>query len=280
MSNRNLLQQSVLSVLATDLDGTFLPLNGLETHVQAMKKLGSHFTQESRQLVFVTGRHYTSVRAVMSEVGSPKPAYIICDVGTSIYGPGSGEADYEVLGAYRDHLNELTERLPLRDFAMLIRRIDGLRKQEPEKQGTHKLSFYCAANRVEGLVDELESFIVEKNAPYSVIGSVDPFNGDGLIDVLPVGVNKAYALEWLGQQVGFSQGETIFSGDSGNDLAALTSGYNAILVGNATDALKVLVRQRMAERNQGEKLYISDADSTSGIVEGCLYFGVRFGLDD
>jgi len=108
------------------------------------------------------------------------------------------------------------------------------------------------------------------------VGSVDPFNGDGLIDVLPRNVDKAYALRWLSQKEGFFQEAMIFAGDSGNDLAALTDGSLAVLVGNASDSVKNQARSRMDESGRSDLLYISRAASTSGVLEGCAYFGVTF----
>jgi HAD superfamily hydrolase (TIGR01484 family) len=62
---------------------------------------------------------------------------------------------------------------------------------------------------------------------------VDPFEGQGLLDFLPRDVSKAYALKWWSDYHGVSHSDVVFAGDSGNDLAALTAGFCAILVANA-----------------------------------------------
>lgn len=276
MSTRNPPTQSSVSVLATDLDGTFLPLNRAEVHFAAMQRLGEHFTQTGRSLVFVTGRHYASVRAVMRDMGVPAPTWIICDVGTSLYQPSGQSFAYEEVISYRDHLDSLTAAFPLDRLRPLLDTLPGLQLQESEKQGRHKLSFYTAGSEVDDRSHAINAVITREDAPFSVVGSVDPFNGDGLIDVLPRDVDKAYALRWLSRKEDFTQNAMIFAGDSGNDLAALTNGSLAVLVGNASDSVKNQVRDRMEELGRTDLLYISRAASTSGVLEGCAYFGVTF----
>lgn len=278
-SSRNPSIQSEIAVLAVDLDGTFLPLDETDLHRAAMDRLGGHFVGPHRCLVYVTGRHYASVREVMKRHRTPLPHRIICDVGTSIYRP-NGSHDYKEAMAYRRHLDELTRALPLVDLKESLQSLHGLREQEPEKQGPHKLSYYTHEEALADRVAAIEAVIADRHAPYSVLGSVDPFNHNGLIDVLPRGVDKAYGLRWLAKSEGFSLDETIFAGDSGNDLAALTAGFRAVLVGNASDAVKTQARQRMEELGCGALLYIAHEDSTRGVLEGCEHFGVRWEYGD
>ena len=68
-------------MLATDLDGTFVG------DTEALGRL-LHFFDESPDevaLVYVTGRHLSSVQSLMLEEGLPEPDLLITDVGTSIY---------------------------------------------------------------------------------------------------------------------------------------------------------------------------------------------------
>lgn len=272
--SRNPSHESKIAVLAVDLDGTFLPLDHAEPHRQAMKRLGAHFVGPTRCLIFVTGRHYASVREAMKSFQTPLPHHIICDVGTSIYRPRGGH-DYAEVMRYRRHLDELTADLPLAELEKHLEPLPGLRVQEGEKQGPHKLSYYTQAEELDDRVAAIEAVIARREAPFSVIGSIDPFEHHGLIDVLPQGVDKAYALHWLARAEGFSEEETIYAGDSGNDLAALTSGFRAVLVGNASDPVKELVRSRMNELGRARLLYIAETESTSGVLEGCGHFGAN-----
>jgi hydroxymethylpyrimidine pyrophosphatase-like HAD family hydrolase len=94
----------------------------------------------------------------------------------------------------------------------------------------------------------------------------------GLIDVLPIGVSKAYALLWLSSHADFSPDEVIYSGDSGNDYAAMVSGFRTIIVGNGTPDLINKVKQKLKQRNLTERLFIAEGEATTGVLEGCRHF--------
>jgi hypothetical protein len=55
--------------------------------------------------------------------------------------------------------------------------------------------------------------------------------GNGLIDLLPTNVSKAHALAWWVDHARMMPDSIVFASDSGKELAALTAGYRAILVG-------------------------------------------------
>lgn len=114
----------------------------------------------------------------------------------------------------------------------------------------------------------------EWSAPYSLIHSIDPFNGDGLIDLLPRGVSKAFALSWWSRHVGISHEAVVYAGDSGNDLAAFTAGYRTIVVGNAARSLCKQVRDSHEQAGWRDLLFVAQAHATSGVLAGCKMFGL------
>ena len=141
----------------------------------------------------------------------------------------------------------------------------GLRLQEPEKQGEFKISFYVDANELSDIGQECQRQLDISNAPYGIISSVDPFNGDGLIDFLPSGVDKASAARWLaGHLEANYEQEVVYAGDSGNDFAALTSGCRSILVGNADRSLA----QQIQALPVAEQVFLSDKTASSAVLEG------------
>ena len=148
------------------------------------------------------------------------------------------------------------------------------RKQE--KQGRFKLSFYAHAADLAQLVSRIQRDLDQAAAPYSIIHSVDPFNGDGLIDLLPAGVSKAHALSWWTKHTGRSPEDIVFAGDSGNDLAALTAGYRAIVVGNADRELAEQVRTAHQKAGWKNRLYVASGRSDERCSGGLPQ--VRFGL--
>ena len=57
-------------------------------------------------------------------------------------------------------------------------------------------------------------------------------------DVLPLGINKASALDIILDAVGTTRDETVVFGDSGNDVAILGEVHYSVAVANATDEVK------------------------------------------
>jgi len=109
-------------------------------------------------------------------------------------------------------------------------------------------------------------------APWSLISSIDPFTGDGLIDVLPKGVSKASAIEWWASQQGLSQDEIVFAGDSGNDAAALSAGYLVVTVGNARESVVNETCQAHIASGWTDRHHHSERPATSGVLDGLTQF--------
>lgn len=259
------------SVLATDLDGTLIPLDNDATNRRDLARLRSHFASSDYTLVFVTGRHLQSAQQAITEFDLPAPDWIICDVGTTIC-QSDGSGGFRSVEGYESQLTRLTESLSLEAVRTALTPLTGLRLQEPEKQGRFKLSYYADQSELASLTQQVADRITD--LPYSMISSIDPFNGDGLIDLLPRGASKAYALQWWAAEAGRSETDLVFAGDSGNDLAALTAGYRTIVVGNANAS--VVDATRLAHRKAGwsDRLHLAKANATSGVLEGCRFHGL------
>ncbi|WP_339734601.1 malto-oligosyltrehalose trehalohydrolase [uncultured Gimesia sp.] len=260
-------------VLATDLDGTFIPLEGNSQNRSALQTLTSQFAAHDISLIFVTGRHFESVIQAITEFQLPEPEWIICDVGTSIF-KRQYSGTFTPVTAYQDYQNQIIAPMPIASLRERLQSTPGLRLQEEAKQGPFKLSFYADATQLDKLVDHIQADLDQTDAPYSIIHSIDPFNGDGLIDLLPATVSKAHALEWWIAAYTLNAEDIVFSGDSGNDLAALTAGYRTILVGNADRTLAQRVYQLHHESGWKNRLYLAHDSATSGVLEGCRWFGL------
>ena len=260
-------------VLATDLDGTLIPLGDNEQNSADLRTLAEELEQSKVTLVFVTGRHFESVSNAIKEFQLPNPDWVICDVGTSILGRKASGA-FAPIEAYYQHQDEIITSLPILALRQQLQAIAGLRLQEDPKQRRFKLSFYADATRLDDLVRRIQEQLDRIVAPYSIIHSVDPFNGDGLIDLLPREVSKAHALAWWVQHTGTSPDAIVVAGDSGNDLAALTAGYRSIVVGNADRQLAQSVYNAHHEAGWNNRLYLARQAACSGVMEGCRWFGL------
>lgn len=260
-------------VLATDLDGTLIPFDDAPEHREDLATLERELAERDASLVYVTGRHLASVRWAVRRAPLPSPTWILCDVGTTICRVDDGRtiASKE----YADRLREVSGGDGPDSLQPDLARIEGLRVQEAEKQGPFKLSFYCEGNDVPEMTERVEARLAELDAPWSVVSSVDPFSGVGLVDVLPRGVNKAYALQWWRESQGLCETSVIYAGDSGNDWDALVAGYRAILVGNACRKLAQRVAERHAANGWSDRLYLARTSATSGVLEGWRAFRDR-----
>lgn len=260
-------------VLATDLDGTLIPLDDSPEQRADLATLERELADQDAALVYVTGRHLGSVRKIARHAPLPAPTWILCDVGTTICRVEDGRtiASKE----YADRLSQIAGGVRLDSLRPDLERIEGLRVQEAEKLGPFKLSFYCDGDRVAETTERVETRLAELDAPYSVVSSVDPFNGGGLVDVLPRGANKAFALRWWRESQGLCDTSVIYAGDSGNDWDALVAGYRSILVGNACRKLAQRVADRHAANGWTDRLYLAQKRATSGVLEGWRAFRDR-----
>ncbi len=260
-------------VLATDLDGTLIPLDGDPQNESDLRTLATQLEHNGVTLIFITGRHFEYAAQAIAEFQLPQPDWLICDVGTSIF-QRRASGEFRPVEAYQQHQDRIIASLPILALRQQLEPIEGLRLQEPEKQGRFKLSFYADAAQLQDLAGRIQEELDQTSAPYSIIHSVDPFNGDGLIDLLPATVSKAHALAWWVQEAQLSPDAIVFAGDSGNDLAALTAGYRAIVVGNADRAIAQRALDAHRESGWKDRLYLARSKATSGVLEGCRWFGL------
>jgi HAD superfamily hydrolase (TIGR01484 family) len=261
-------------ILATDLDGTLIPLDDDPQNRVDLQTLTAQIECRGITLIYITGRHLAYAVQAIEDHELPLPNWLICDVGTSIF-RREPSGRFDLVAAYQLHQDRIVASLPIDALReQLLASSDGLRLQEQEKQGRFKLSFYTDAGRLDELVARIQQELKKSRAPYTIVPSIDPFNDDGLIDVLPATVSKAYALEWLVQHMGSSREAVVFAGDSGNDLAALTAGYRAVLVGNADRLIAKQVSQVHRESGWKNRLYLARGQATSGVLEGCRWYGL------
>ena len=260
-----------IKVLATDLDGTLIPLSGNEANRTDLQTLQLQLQRQNVMLVFVTGRSFSLVEQAIQESCLPTPGWMICDVGTSILKATAG-GSFEIVSEYANHLATLTKACPV--FELIDHMIDrpGLRLQEPEKQGAFKLSVYTDGEALDEQSQTLQTWINKNRLPYAIISSHDPESQLGLIDLLPIGVSKAYALNWWATEHHVRQLDIAFAGDSGNDLAALTAGYRTILVSNAHPGIAEEVRRFYSKADRIERLFRCSQPASSGVLEGLLHF--------
>ncbi|MEO6974537.1 MAG: HAD-IIB family hydrolase [Gallionella sp.] len=260
-------------LLCTDLDRTLIPNGKQPESPLAMDRFKQLVNCEEVTLVYVTGRHRVLIEHAIVEFNLPQPDFAIADVGTTIYRIDSSgwrqwdEWDVQIApdwqGLTHDELYRLLSVFP------------GLRLQEAEKQNRHKLSFYVALDAdVKRLLEEVDARLKYSDIKANLIWSIDEKAELGLLDVLPVGANKLHAIRFMMQQQGFRHENTVFAGDSGNDLDVLLSDIPAVLVANADAEVR-----RLAASAHKDTLYIAtggylgmNGNYSAGILEGVAHY--------
>jgi sucrose-6F-phosphate phosphohydrolase len=265
-------------LLCTDLDRTLLP-NGKQPESPGAREL---FTTLARHpdvwLVFVTGRHKELVQQAIKQYTLPEPDLVISDVGSCIYDLRS-----EHWQIWQDWETEITPDwagLTHTDLCSLFQDITQLKLQEAEKQNAHKLSYYVPLyeNETE-LIELMQQRLMDHNINASLVWSIDETANTGLLDVLPNNATKYHAIQFLRNKLGMNLDNTLFAGDSGNDLQVLTSDIPAILVGNATDAIRQSVLTGTQQSANQDTVYCAqggflgmNGNYSAGILEGVAHF--------
>ena len=260
------------NTLVTDLDGTLIPTPGIEQNETDLLRLGKLHKELGFTLMFATGRHFNSVLRAIERYQLPLPEWVICDVGTSIYQADGtsfrNNHDYETL------LKTVCGGIDRSKVETAFKQVSRLQLQPEENQSEFKISYWCNQDELKELLDQVNEIQQRESLPYTCLSSVNPSGDRGLIDILPEGVDKAYALRWLANRLELPLSRIVYAGDSGNDLAALIDGYASVIVGNASDHLRADVKMHIDAQENPGPCYFADAFATSGVLEGMKHYGL------
>ena len=265
-------------LICTDLDRTLLP-NGQQPESPLARERFRHLAERPEITVaYVTGRHRELVLAAIEEYQLPLPDYVIGDVGTSIY---TVERDHWLLWeSWHQEIGVSWHGLTHDSLVQLFADIEALRLQEPEKQNTYKLSYYAEPIiNVQALLEEMQQRLDQVEIAATFIWSIDETTDTGLLDILPAAASKRHAVEFLMNENEFSLDNTLFAGDSGNDLPVLTSPIHSVLVANATNEVRDQARQMAMAQGTEDALYLAsgnllgmNGNYSAGILEGCVHY--------
>lgn len=265
-------------LLCTDMDRTIIPNGRQREHHKARPQFTALCSMPQITLVYVTGRSLSLVQKAIFEYDLPEPEYIISDVGTKIY---EGKE-----GSWREI--RLWQGLIAKDWRgkthnQLQKSLDGiveLRLQEEHKQNDFKLSFYMPMDAdYKSVLARVENRLAELDVDVSLIYSFDEPEQRALLDILPRNATKLHGIEFLQKHLGYESKETIFAGDSGNDLPVLGSSIPSILVANAEADIKQKAMDLARENGTSKALYLAKKEAsalggnyTAGVLQGLVYF--------
>jgi HAD superfamily hydrolase (TIGR01484 family) len=266
-------------LICTDLDRTLLP-NGPQSESPAARARFSRLAaQPAVTLAYISGRHRALVEQAIFNYRLPQPDFVAGDVGTTIYRVGE-QREWEPLTAWEQGFATDWGGRTHADLKELLRDLPDLKLQENAKQNRYKLSYYVPlqADR-NALSAMIRHRFTAAGIHASLIWSTDDPGGVGLLDVLPARASKRHAVEALMQINGCDNSNTIFCGDSGNDIEVLASPIPAVLVANARSDVQQLARQLADESGTADRLYIArggfldmNGNYSAGILEGIVHF--------
>jgi sucrose-6F-phosphate phosphohydrolase len=265
-------------LVCTDLDRTLLPNGNCLESALARPTFSALVERPEIVLVYVTGRHKALVEQAIAEYSLPQPDFVIGDVGTSIYRITAGD-----WREWPQWTEEIAPDWQDRDHAAIQQLFDhlpGLVLQERTKQNRFKLSYYVSpATDLPQLLAAMRRQLAQYVIRAEIIYSVDEAENSGLLDVLPASATKFHAVNFLMQQLGFSVENTVFAGDSGNDLPVLASAINSVLVANASSDVREEAVQLAQQQSTGHALYLAkggfmgmNGNYSAGILEGVAHF--------
>jgi sucrose-6F-phosphate phosphohydrolase len=265
-------------LLCTDLDRTLIPNGDQDESPSARTYFERLVSHEQVTLVYVTGRHKELVAEAIDRYKLPVPDLVISDVGTVIYDTKS--QDWTSWSSWEKEIRPLWAGFTHADLEKLFHDIDELILQEPEKQNAYKLSYYLPLHTdIDQLVLEMEERLSRNGVLASLIYSVDELADTGLLDVLPRNATKLHGLQFVRERLGFTLSETVFSGDSGNDISVLASEVQGTLVANASHAVRQQATFEARKNNNADTLYIAsggfldmNGNYSAGILEGVVHY--------
>jgi sucrose-6F-phosphate phosphohydrolase len=268
-------------LICTDLDRTLLPNGNQPESPQARAIFARLVSRPEVCLAYVSGRNLALVQEAIAEYDLPAPDWIVGDVGSTMYRFEGDRWKYwqgwsqQIAGDWRG-----LSAVDLEPLFTDLAEISHLILQEPDQQSQFKLSYYLPLDVEKNALQQyIRARLEEKNIAASLIYSVDEAKGIGLLDILPARSTKLHAVEFLMEQLNFDHSNTIFAGDSGNDLPLLISSVPSVLVANAAEEITAQSQQQAEELGNTHRLYLAqggfldmNGNYSAGILEGIVHY--------
>jgi len=256
-------------LVAIDMDGTLLP-----TFSQTISRRNAEALRAAQRagitVAVATGRRTAYTAPLLEGLGLRADMPLITSNGAVTRTLGGDPLD-------RSHLDARVARELcglLRPFGTLVFTFDmvgrGELVLEDFEQAHQRIALWVEANRnaIE-VIQPLEKALENGNDPIQgmVTGGLEkmrqaekvlkgskwsksceavrteyPSRDLSIVDLLPPGVSKGWALERLARRLGIDRKETMAIGDNWNDVNMLEWAGQAVLMGNAAQDLRVLAR--------------------------------------
>lgn len=266
-------------LICTDLDRTLIPNGPQSESPAARERFTALVGHPEVTLAYVSGRHRALIERAIVNYRLPLPDFVIGDVGTTIYRVGP-EQLWQKQTAWEDEIAKDWGDKSHADLKALSMDIPSLRPQERTKQNDYKLSYYVPMhsdrNALSAMID---ARLKASGITARLIWSVDEPAGIALLDILPQRASKYHAVEALMQWHDFGYSNTVFCGDSGNDIEVLASPIPAVLVANSQTQVRETAVRLARESGCPDQLYIAqggfmemNGNYSAGMLEGIAHY--------
>ena len=281
-----------IRLVAIDMDGTLLPTFSQTISTRNAEALRS--AQKAGVMVAIaTGRRTAYTAPLLEGLGLRADMPLITSNGAVTRTLGGDPLD-------RSHLEARIARELcglLRPFGTLVFTFDHIGRGElvleDFEQAHQRISLWVEANRnAIDVIKPLENALPDGNDPIQgmVTGGIDkmreaekalknssiirsceavrteyPSRNLSILDLLPPGVSKGWALERLASRLGVDRKETMAIGDNWNDVDMLEWAGQAVIMGNAAQDLRAL-----AKTNGWKQAPTNDEDGVAVTLETAL----------
>ena len=265
-------------LICTDLDRTLIP-NGTQPESPMARNYFSQLVASERViLVYVSGRDKALVAQAIKTYELPSPDFVIGDVGTNIY--DMRDSAWSIFTKWHEVISPDWNGYSRIELSHLLEDIRDLRLQEHRKQNRYKCSYYFPLHIARGTIENtIQQRLKERQIQANLIWSIDEPASIGLLDILPISASKLHAIEFLRHHLDILLEKTIFAGDSGNDLAVMTSPIPSVLVANAAPDVSLEAENAVKDSGAANSLYVAtgtfhemNGNYSAGILEGIDHF--------
>jgi predicted mannosyl-3-phosphoglycerate phosphatase (HAD superfamily) len=210
--------------LVSDLDGTWLPPSG---DSKALRELEAFVASEPGiVLTFATGRTLESALSALNGLAKVWPRHLVTDVGTTIYHHG-GSGNWEKDASYARWVDARWDQVAAETLAPRLLP-PGVRLQ-PKVRGRRRVALETQPGRdLPGAAEDLARNLEQAGFNADVLAS-----NDRCLDVLPKGVHKGSAVEYLQERSRLPR-PLVVCGNSENDLGMLRVADIAVLMADSS----------------------------------------------
>lgn len=249
-----------LKLVATDMDGTFLNDRGTYDTV-AFKEIHQLMEERSIQFVVASGNQYYQLQSFFDSY--PKTIFLsengalISDKNEEYWSSGFDRESYLKIIEVTSGIDNLDMVACSKKSAYVLENVSDEWFDQVNNYYTHlqrcekfenvedkilKFASNCPDDETNDLVLELTEKLKGIGTPVS--------GGNGSIDIIQPGINKAAGLSRLGKKLNIRPEEMCAFGDGGNDIEMLQYVGNGVAMENATKKVKNIADSVTKTNNQ------------------------------